>query len=146
ADAATYQGRSPHASVESDLGSGALSGRRSSAQPSPVRPQPRIVVESCGRGPPAARCRHGGDEVVPVSRDGASAPEPREDVREGVRRGILDALALDLDRSSARTAWRLAAAGVLGSAGAVASVWFFAGDGLGSGGGWVLAAACAAAW
>ena len=71
----------------------------------------------------------------------------REALREGVRRGVLDALALDLDRSSARTAGLLAAAGVLGLAGAVGAVVLFSGSSLhgGHGHGWHLAL-CAASW
>jgi hypothetical protein len=68
-----------------------------------------------------------------------------ENLREGVRRGILDALALDLDRTRARTVGRLAAAGALGVAGAVGSVALFSGDLLRNGHGWYLAV-CAAAW
>jgi len=80
--------------------------------------------------------------------DGASSREhmtDRANLREGVRRGILDALALDLDRTGARTAGRLAAAGALGTAGAVGSVALFSGGLLRNGDGWYLAV-CAAAW
>jgi hypothetical protein len=69
----------------------------------------------------------------------------RERVREGVRRGILDALAQEIDRSSARVVARLAAAGALGVAGAVGSVALFSGDLLRNGHGWRLAVS-AAAW
>ena len=68
-----------------------------------------------------------------------------EDRREGLRQAIVDALALELDRTSARTAGRLAAAGALGAACAVGSVALFSGDALEDGHGWLLAA-CAAAW
>jgi hypothetical protein len=84
----------------------------------------------------------------PRDGDGAGAPEDgreREKLREGVRRGILDALALELDRTSARTARRLAAAGALGMAGAVGAVAVFSGRPLEDGNGWVPAL-CAAAW
>ena len=84
----------------------------------------------------------------PRDGDGASAPEDipeREKVREGLRRGILDALALELDRTSARTAGRLAAAGALGMAGAVGSVALFSGELLENGHGW-YPAVCSAAW
>ncbi len=67
------------------------------------------------------------------------------ELREGVRRGIVDALAVDLDRTSTRTAALLAAAGVLGLAGAVGAVVLFAGHGHPNGHGWHLAV-CAAAW
>jgi hypothetical protein len=70
---------------------------------------------------------------------------PRGELREGVRRGISDALAVDIDRTSARTAGLLAVAGVLGLAGAVGSVVLFAGRSLPDGHGWHLAL-CAAAW
>jgi hypothetical protein len=86
-----------------------------------------------------------------VSRDenGPRAPEDvpeREALREGLRRGILDALALELDRTSARTAVRLAAAAVLGIAGSLGSVALFSGGLLPSGEhGWYVAV-CAAAW
>ncbi len=82
------------------------------------------------------------------SGDGASAREDisdREELREGVRRGILDALAREIDRSSARAVGKLAAAGALGVAGAVGSVALFSGDLLKDGHGWHLAV-CAAAW
>jgi hypothetical protein len=69
----------------------------------------------------------------------------RENLREGVRRGIRDALALDLDRTRARTVGHLAAAGALGAAGAVGSVALFSGDLLRNGNGWYVAI-CAAAW
>ena len=74
-----------------------------------------------------------------------NAPEAREDLREGVRQGILDALGRDIDRSSASTAKRVAAAGALGIAGAVGSVALFSGDWLASGDSW-HPTICAAAW
>jgi hypothetical protein len=85
-----------------------------------------------------------------VSRDGNGASPPengpnREKLRDGIRRAILDALALELDRTSARTVGRLAAAGALGVAGSVGSVALFSGDLLRNGHGWYLAV-CAAAW
>jgi hypothetical protein len=67
------------------------------------------------------------------------------EVREGVRQGILDALASDLDRTSSATVGRLAAAGALGLAGAVGAVVLFSGHSLENGHGWHLAL-CAAAW
>lgn len=73
------------------------------------------------------------------------ARPPRDEVREGVRRGILDALALEVDRTSTRTAGLLAAAGGLGLAGSVGAVVLFSGDSLRNGHGWHLAV-CAAAW
>jgi hypothetical protein len=82
------------------------------------------------------------------SEDEASAREEISDwqkLREGVRRGILDALAQEIDRTSAGTVGRLAAAGALGVAGAVGSVALFSGDLLRNGHGWYLAL-CAAAW
>jgi hypothetical protein len=86
-----------------------------------------------------------------MSRDGngpsatEDAPE-RETLREGLRRGILDALALELDRTSARTVGRLAAAGALGIAGALGSVALFSGGLLANGHhGWYVAI-CAAVW
>ena len=81
------------------------------------------------------------------SGDGARARDApdRENLREGVRRGILDALAHEIDRSSAGAVGRLAAAGVFGMAGAVGSVALFSGDLLCNGHGWYLAV-CAAAW
>jgi hypothetical protein len=85
----------------------------------------------------------------PVSRDpdgGSPRDEPdRERVREGVRRGILDALGQEIDRSSARIVAKLAASGALGVAGAVGSVALFSGNLLRNGHGWRLAV-CAAAW
>jgi hypothetical protein len=85
-----------------------------------------------------------------VSHDGSGVSPPddlpdREGLREGVRRGILDALGHEIDRSSARVVAKLAAAGALGVAGAVGSVALFAGDLLRNGHGWRLAL-CAAAW
>jgi len=78
-----------------------------------------------------------------------SAPEDtpeRETLREGLRHGILDALALELDRTSARTVGRLAAAGALGIVGALGSVALFSGGLLANGQhGWYVAV-CAAAW
>ena len=82
------------------------------------------------------------------SGEGANAREDipdREKLREGVRRGILDALAHELDRTSGRTAGGLAAAAALGMAAAVGSVALFSGDLLRNGHGWYLAV-CAAAW
>jgi hypothetical protein len=84
----------------------------------------------------------------PADGDGARAPgetSDREGLREGVRRGILDVLARELDRTSARTAGRLAAAGALGMAGALGSVALFSGDLLADGHAWDVAV-CAAAW
>lgn len=69
----------------------------------------------------------------------------REEVRQGVREGILETLSVDLDRTSARTAGRLAAAGILGLAAAVGAVVLFSGRALEAGHGWHLAV-CAAAW
>jgi hypothetical protein len=86
-----------------------------------------------------------------VSRDGNGprAPEElpeRETLRDGLRRGILDALALELDRTSARTVGRLAAAAAVGIAGALGSVALFSGGLLANGQhGWYVAV-CAAAW
>lgn len=80
--------------------------------------------------------------------EGSDSPPPKETpraVREGVRQGIVDALAVDLDRTSARTAGLLAAAGLLGLAGAVGAVVLFSGHSLENGHGWHLAL-CAAAW
>ena len=69
-----------------------------------------------------------------------------EALREGVRHGILDALSLELDRTSARTVGRLALAGALGIAGALGSVALFSGGLIASGQhGWYVAV-CAAAW
>jgi hypothetical protein len=79
-------------------------------------------------------------------RDGAARP-PRTpaDLREGVRRAVSEALALEVDRTSARTAGLLAGAGALGLAGAVGAVVLFSGHSLENGHGWHLAL-CAAAW
>ena len=81
------------------------------------------------------------------SGDGASARKApdRDNLREGVRRGILDALAHEIDRNSAGVVGRLAAAGAFGIAGAVGSVMLFSGDLLRNGHGWYLAV-CAAGW
>jgi hypothetical protein len=82
------------------------------------------------------------------SGDGASARRDvpdREELREGVRREILGALAQEIDRTSAGTVGHLAAAAALGTAGAVGAVALFSGDLLRDGGGWYLAV-CAAAW
>ena len=68
-----------------------------------------------------------------------------EEIREGVRQGILDALAVDLDRASSATVGRLAAAGALGLAGAIGAVVLFSGHSLEKGHAWHLAL-CAAAW
>jgi hypothetical protein len=48
-----------------------------------------------------------------------------DDIREGVRQGVRDALAADVDRTSAGTAARLTAAGVLGLGAAAAVVTLF---------------------
>jgi len=85
-----------------------------------------------------------------VSRSGGGAsprdgiPE-RETLREGVRRGILDALTQEIDRTSARVAAKLAVAGALGTAGAVGAVALFSADLLRNGHGWHLAV-CASTW
>ncbi|MGH7342617.1 MAG: hypothetical protein ACREKH_19195, partial [Candidatus Rokuibacteriota bacterium] len=68
-----------------------------------------------------------------------------DELRNGVRQGIFDALAVDLDRTSSVTATRLGLAGILGLAGAVGSVVLFSGNALHQGHGWHLAL-CAAAW
>ena len=89
-----------------------------------------------------------GTSPSPQPRDGDASggrEDGREMLREGVRRGILDALALELDRSSTRTAWRLAAAEALGMTGALGAVAIFSGHLLEDGNGWHLAL-CAAAW
>jgi hypothetical protein len=52
---------------------------------------------------------------------GAEPRSPRE-VREGVRAGILDAIAQDVERRSGRTAGRLALAGLAGVAGAIGAM------------------------
>lgn len=85
-----------------------------------------------------------------MNRDGTGASPPednpsRENHREGLRRAILDALALELDRTSGRTVGRLAASGALGVAGALGSVAVFSASFFGDGHGWTLAL-CAAAW
>ena len=80
-----------------------------------------------------------------MSRDGDGASDGREGLREGLRRGILDALALELDRTSARTVRRLAASCALGIAGALGAVAIFSGDLLDDAQGWTVAV-CAAAW
>ena len=80
--------------------------------------------------------------------NGTSPPEDtpsRERLREGIRRAILDALALELDRTSARTVGRLATAGALGVAGAVGAVALFSESFFGNGHGRYLAV-CGAAW
>ena len=66
-------------------------------------------------------------------------------LREGVRQGVLDALALDPDRTSAATVGRLAAAGALGLAGSMGAIALFSGHSHAAGHGWPLAL-CAAAW
>jgi len=59
-------------------------------------------------------------------RDLRGSMQASEAVREGVRLGIRDALARDVDRTSARTVRRLAIAGVLGLASAASAVALFA--------------------
>jgi len=64
-----------------------------------------------------------------VTQDGSNprgSVQATEAVREGVRLGIRDALARDVDRTSARTVRRLAIAGVLGLVSAAAAVVLFA--------------------
>lgn len=80
--------------------------------------------------------------------NGTNPPEDtssREGLRDELRRAIVDALALELDRSSTRTVGLLAAAGALGVAGALGSVALFSVDFFGNGHGWTLAF-CAAVW
>jgi hypothetical protein len=105
---------------------------------SPARAKRLVETSSVGTSP----------SPQPRDGDGVVAPEDvrgREEPREEVRRGVLDALALELDRTSARTAGRLAAAAALGMAGAVGAVAVFSGHLLEGGHGWHLAL-CAAAW
>jgi hypothetical protein len=68
-----------------------------------------------------------------------------DDVREGVRRGIRDALQGELDRTNTRTAGRLVAAGVLGLFTAWAALVLFSRSAMGDPGALPLAL-CAAAW
>lgn len=68
-----------------------------------------------------------------------------DDVREGVRRGIFDALEDELDRTSARTVGRLVTAGALGLLAACAAVVLFSQSAMGELGSLPLAL-CAAAW
>lgn len=75
----------------------------------------------------------------------ANASRSGDELRRSVRDEIAHALALDVDRTSARTAARLAAAGVLGLAAAVGAVVLFSGRALKERHGWHLAV-CAAAW
>lgn len=67
------------------------------------------------------------------------------ELREGVREGILDALAYDLDRTRSGITFRLALAGALGVAAAIGSMVLFSGGTLASDHGLHLAV-CAAAW
>lgn len=68
-----------------------------------------------------------------------------EHVREGVRRGIRDALEGELDRTSAQTVSRLIAAGALGLLAACAALVVFSQSAMGELGALPLAL-CAAAW
>lgn len=68
-----------------------------------------------------------------------------DDVREGVRRGIRDALEGELDRTSVRTVGRLVTAGALGLLAACAAVVLFSQSAMGDLGPLPLAL-CAAVW
>lgn len=72
-------------------------------------------------------------------------PRTPDEIRDGVRRGIVDALAVDRERAGSGTAKRLAAAGALGLAAAVGAVVLFSGNSMEQGHGLHLAL-CAAAW
>lgn len=82
------------------------------------------------------------DETGSEVRDTDPTPD---DLKAGVREGILSALDRDIDRSGRAVARRLAAAGVLGVFTAILSLSLFSGVSLEWGHG-VCLAVCAAAW
>jgi hypothetical protein len=83
--------------------------------------------------------------VTPEGGDLRGPLQATEAVREGVRLGIRDALARDVDRTSVRTVRRLAIAGALGLASAAAAVALFA-RGASDRANPLHLALCAAAW